>query len=236
RTPDALAVVSDGEALTYRELNEQSNQLARFLQSQGIGRESIVALWMPRSVRYVQFVLGVLKAGGAILPIDPSTPAERIRHMLRDSRPALVLTELPLTEAVLGDAEAVTAEEAISRSTRMPASDLTHGANSSDALYVIYTSGSTGTPKGVMIEHRTLINLLQWQQESIPVQAGASKVLQFAAMSFDVCYQEMFTALLGGAELHIVGEDQKRQPREFVESVVEIGADIVFLPTAFLKY
>ncbi|MGF7029123.1 amino acid adenylation domain-containing protein/non-ribosomal peptide synthase protein (TIGR01720 family) [Paenibacillus mucilaginosus] len=236
KTPHALAVVSDGEAMTYRELNEQSNRLARFLQSKGVGRESIVALRMPRSLRYVQFVLGVLKAGGAILPIDPSTPAERIRHMLSDSSPALVVTDLPLTEAILGDAESVTAEEAISRSRTLPATDLAIGASSGDALYVIYTSGSTGTPKGVLLEHRTLINLLQWQQHSIPVKAGASKVLQFAAMGFDVCYQEIFTALLGGAELHIIGEDRKRQPAEFVESVLAIGADIVFLPTAYLKY
>ncbi|WP_426454579.1 amino acid adenylation domain-containing protein [Paenibacillus sp. S-38] len=238
KTPDALAVVSDGEAATYRELNEQSNRLARFLQSKGVGRESIVALQMPRSLRYIQFVLGVLKAGGAILPIDPSTPAERIRHMLSDSSPALVVTDLPLTEAILGDAEAVTAEEAISRSRTLPSTDLAIGASSGsgDALYVIYTSGSTGTPKGVLIEHRTLINLLQWQQDSIPVEAGASKVLQFAAMGFDVCYQEIFTALLGGAELHLVGEDRKRQPEEFAQAVVSSGVDIVFLPTAYLKF
>uniref|UniRef100_UPI000FDAE023 non-ribosomal peptide synthetase n=1 Tax=Paenibacillus kobensis TaxID=59841 RepID=UPI000FDAE023 len=236
RTPDAVAVVADGIIMTYRELNERSNQLARVLVQQGVSTDGIVGLMMHRSARYIQYVLAVLKAGGAIMPIDPENPADRIRHMLDDSRPVLVVSDTPVDGAVLGEAAMLLAEEAERASADIQSTNLLVKGMASDAMYVIFTSGSTGVPKGVLLEHRTLLNLLQWQRDAIPLEEGRSKVLQFASMSFDVSYQEIFTALLGGAELHVIPEELKRHPKALINEIVSSKADIVFLPTAYLKF
>ncbi|WP_127570963.1 non-ribosomal peptide synthetase, partial [Paenibacillus xylaniclasticus] len=236
RTPDAVAVEADGIRVTYRELNERSNQLARVLELRGVGRDRIVGLMMYRSARYIEFVMAVLKAGGAILPIDPDNPADRIRYILDHSQPVLVISETPADQAVLGDAVLLLAEAAERESISMPSTNLNTNSKSTDALYVIYTSGSTGVPKGVLLEHRTIVNLMQWQTDHIPVVEGVTRITQFASMSFDVCYQEIFTALLNGARLHIIPEELKKLPKALIEEIVSSKADIVFLPTAYLKF
>ncbi|MFF4762941.1 amino acid adenylation domain-containing protein [Streptomyces sp. NPDC001292] len=204
-TPANDAVVFDGGALTYVEVNARANRLARLLIQRGVGPESIVALALPRSVGMVVAQLAVLKAGAAYLPVDPDYPAERIRFMLQDARPRLVVTgggtaltaeggrldlddpELPAILAAFDTANPVDAD-------RTAPLRLDHPA------YVIYTSGSTGTPKGVVVPHTGLAAFAAAAVENFAVDARA-RVLQFASPSFDAAVLELCMALTCGAAL-----------------------------------
>ncbi len=203
RTPEATAVVFGEEELSYRELNERANQLAHHLRGLGVGPESLVGLLTERSVEMLVGLLGVLKAGGAYLPLDAQHPPERLQYMMEDAGVGLLLAQrqllnsAPQTRAteVCIDADW---EEIARRGTENPANLTTP-----DGLaYVIYTSGSTGTPKGVMIQHRGLCNLMESQARAFGVDAG-SRVLQFAAFGFDGSVSEIFTALHVGATLYL---------------------------------
>ncbi|MFD5607228.1 non-ribosomal peptide synthase/polyketide synthase, partial [Streptomyces sp. NPDC127064] len=181
--PDAVALVCGDTELTYRQLNARANQFAHELIAQGVGPEQIVAVALPRSVESVVAVLGVLKAGAAYLPVDPSYPPSRIAFMLDDARPT----------AVIDDPAMVTADDRPDTDPEI-AVDLRHPA------YVIYTSGSTGRPKGVMVSHTGVASLVAAQIERFAIEPD-SRVLQFASPSFDASVSEVFTALLRGAAL-----------------------------------
>ena len=161
RTPDAIAVSSAGDALSYAELNARANRLARRLRGLGVGPEVLVGLCAGRGVELVVALLGVLKAGGAYVPLDPSYPAERLSFMLEDAAVGLLLTQ----GALLGKLPATTAKVlCIDREQEGAESEA--DANFADGVvpgnlaYVIYTSGSTGKPKGVQVTHAALTNLL----------------------------------------------------------------------------
>ncbi len=167
RTPDAVAVVFEGEQLTYLELNARANQLAHYLQSLGVGPEVLVGLCVERSFEMIIGLLGVLKAGGAYVPIDPAYPSERIAYMLDDSRLPVLLTQqklvasLPKHQARVACLD-VNGEEISTASELSPITDLTPentDLTPENLAYVIYTSGSTGKPKGVKVAHRGLCNL-----------------------------------------------------------------------------
>ncbi|MCR4435862.1 MAG: amino acid adenylation domain-containing protein [Clostridiales bacterium] len=232
RTPDAAAVVFEGRKLTYRELNEKSNQLARALREIGVKPNSIVAISMYRSPEMVIGVLGILKAGGAFLPIDPDYPQGRIAYMLEDSNAPLLLTCGDLGEKIKYRGRMVNIDD----------SQLYKGACTNpetvnkpgDLLYVIYTSGSTGKPKGVMLEHKNMVNLMKYQFTKTNLEFRC-KVLQFATISFDVCYQEIFSTLLSGGELHIAGDMLKRNAMELFRFIEENEIRTIFLPTSYLK-
>jgi amino acid adenylation domain-containing protein len=203
RTPDAPAVVHEGEPLTYAELNRRANRLAHHLQAQGVGPDSRVAICVERSPEMVVALLGVLKAGGAYVPLDPSYPAERLGYMLRDSAPVLVLTQERLLDRLPAHGAATLCldrdrERIAGESERNPASGATPGS----LAYVIYTSGSTGRPKGVMVEHRGLCNLVALHADRLGVEPS-SRVLQFASFSFDGHVFEVVMALGQGASLHL---------------------------------
>ncbi len=158
---DGIAVICDSEQLTFAELNARANQLARHLRGLGVGRESLVGICIDRSLEMVVGILGILKSGGAYLPLDPDYPQERLAFMLNDARPSLVLAKSTLTDqlpqsytrVLLLDSDwPAIAENA---DTNLPET-----LRPDDLAYVIYTSGSTGEPKGVMIEHGNLANYL----------------------------------------------------------------------------
>jgi nonribosomal peptide synthetase DhbF len=216
RTPDAVALAwADGE-LTYRELNERANRLARHLIGLGAGPERVVALALPRGEAVIVALLAVAKTGAAYLPVDPGLPPSRIAFMLADAAPVLVVTDtataprLPSATAprlpsdgpprLLADDQATRAEVAA-----RPAFDLTDADRTTSLLglhpvYVIYTSGSTGTPKAVVISHAALANLVAAHVAMHAVGSG-SKLLQVASLSFDTAAGEIWRALVGGATL-----------------------------------
>mgnify|MGYP003042688785 CR=1 FL=1 len=164
RTPDAIAVVHEGECLTYAELNSRANQLARYLVSkEGVGPDQLVGICTDRSLEMVVGLLGILKAGGAYVPLDPAYPSERLAYMLRDATPSVLLIQERLRERLPNAAAEVIAldndwNEIAKKITNNPDSRAL-GLRSDHLAYVIYTSGSTGQPKGVMIEHRNVVNL-----------------------------------------------------------------------------
>ena len=209
--PGAVAVVFEDTALTYGELDERANRLARALIARGAGPERVVGLCLPRSLDLIVAEVAVLKAGAAYLPIDPEYPAERIGYLLADAVPISVLTTAGLASAVdtaparmlLDDPDVVA--ELAGRS----AADLGDtGLTPAGAAYVIYTSGSTGRPKGVVMTHAGVAKLLATGVERLAV-GPHSRVLQFASPSFDVAFFDLCLGLLTGGRLIVVPADRR---------------------------
>jgi len=207
RTPDAIALLQEETSLSYRELNERGNRLARHLRSLGVGPEVRVGLWAERSLDTFVAILAVLKAGGAYVPLDPTYPAERLSFMLADSEAVLVLVpgraELSLPGITTPVVRLMEHAEAIAVHS---GDNLDDDAGLDSLAYVIYTSGSTGRPKGVLVTHRGLGNLAQAQIRAFGV-TPSSRVLQFASLSFDASVSEMAMALCAGATL-VLGPPQ----------------------------
>ncbi|WP_409238113.1 amino acid adenylation domain-containing protein [Streptomyces sp. PA5.6] len=207
-TPDAVALISDGidntdgTRLTYGELNARANALAQLLTGRGVGPEHIVAVALPRSPELVVALLAVLKAGAAYLPLDTSYPAERLRHMVEDARPTLVLTDTGTTGPWAEGIPAVLLDDPALRSrtaTSDPGDPVT-APDPAHPAYVIYTSGSTGTPKGVAVPHSGVVNRLAWMQSEYGLGAD-DRVLQKTPAGFDVSVWEFFWPLLQGASM-----------------------------------
>ncbi|WP_409492252.1 non-ribosomal peptide synthetase [Amycolatopsis sp. cmx-11-12] len=198
RTPDACAVVAGDERLSYLELDTKADALADVLRASGARPGRIVAVCLPRGADYLVAVLAVLKAGAAFLPLDPSHPSGRLRTLLGDAAPVVVLTTTELT-GELSDADwhtLTTADRAPDGATPGDGAD----AGPGDLAYVLYTSGSTGTPKGVLIEHRAVVNFVEAMRDLF-VLTPADRMLGYASTTFDVSIFEMFGALLTGGRL-----------------------------------
>ncbi|OKH99775.1 hypothetical protein A6A06_22110 [Streptomyces sp. CB02923] len=205
--PDKTATVFEGDRLSYAELNADANRLARHLVSQGVGPEHVVALAVPRSLEMVTGMLAVFKAGAAYLPVDPDYPADRIRYMLEDAKPAQVLTTTEAAHVLPGSVTPVVLDAPVTaaRVADLPATDLTDDERRSPLCpahpaYVIYTSGSTGRPKGVVVCHRGIPSLLANQIERCAVGPD-NRVLQFATASFDAAFWDVAMALFTGGTL-----------------------------------
>ncbi|RKG77508.1 non-ribosomal peptide synthetase, partial [Corallococcus terminator] len=201
RTPDATALVFEGQALTYRQLDERANQLAWHLRSLGVGPESSVAVCLERSVELVIALLGVLKAGAAYVPLDPGYPAERLAFMLSDCAAPVLLTQRALASTLPpSSASRLFLDEAGPLLALQPSGPLALALSPDALAYVIYTSGSTGQPKGAMNSHRAVANRLLWMQRSFQL-GPTDAVLQKTPFSFDVSVWEFFWPLLSGARL-----------------------------------
>jgi amino acid adenylation domain-containing protein len=234
-TPDAIAVVFEGEQLTYKELNQRANQLAHYLQRLGVGTEVLVGICVERSIEMVVGLLGILKAGGAYVPLDPTYPLERLRYMLENSSVRVLLTQQQLVES-LADRQAhmvcldIDWEIVARQSEGNPAS----GVTPENLTYVIYTSGSTGFPKGVAMSHRPLSNLILWQLENSTLPQGA-KTLQFTPLCFDVSFQEIFSTWCAGGMLVLISEEVRRDPVQLLGFLKLKGIARLFLPFVALQ-
>jgi natural product biosynthesis luciferase-like monooxygenase protein len=198
RTPRAVALIAGDETLSYEELEQRANRMARYLVARGVGPEVLVGIRLERSADMLVAVLGTLKAGGAYLPLDPSYPEERIRYMIEDSGVRVVVTRTELEGSaaepdgpvlVLLDREA----PAISSEIEAP---LAHSALPANLAYVIYTSGSTGRPKGVMVEHRNVVNFFAAMDARLGIEPGVW--LSVTSLSFDISVLELFWTLARG--------------------------------------
>ncbi|MGW7020115.1 non-ribosomal peptide synthase/polyketide synthase [Streptomyces decoyicus] len=212
RTPGRTAVVCGDTQLTYDEVNRRANRLARLLTARGVGAETLVALALPRSADLVAVLWAVLKAGAGYLPVDPGYPAERIRFMLADAGPALVLTtrdtagclpegteRLVLDDPETADRLAGHAEDDLTDAERVRPLDPGHPA------YVIYTSGSTGRPKGVVVTHRSVADLAVWAGAQFGRQR-LTHVVASTSLNFDVSVFELLCPLLSGGSIEVVAD------------------------------
>jgi amino acid adenylation domain-containing protein len=203
-TPEATAVVSGERILSYRVLNERANQLAHYLIAERIGAEDAVAILLEPSPEMIVALLGVLKSGAAYLPLDSEMPPGRLEYMFADARPALVLSQESLRNAIPGFQKVLTLDgpEAIARLCEYPR----HNPADADRIvllapahpaYVIYTSGSTGTPKGVVVTHAALNNYLQWSVGAYSVSQG-NGAPAYSSIGFDLTVTSIYPQLLAG--------------------------------------
>ena len=235
RIPLSVAVAFKEERLTYRELNARANQLAHYLKTLGVGPEVLVGICVERSLEMVVGVLGILKAGGAYVPLDPAYPSERLTFMLEDTQTSVLLTQARLVESLPPHSSRVVCldsdwEEIARHSQSNPFSQVA----TTNLAYVIYTSGSTGRPKGVAMSHRPLCNLLFWQLESSTVSTGA-KTLQFAPLSFDVSFQEIFSTWCSDGTLVLISEELRRDAIALLHFLSEKAIERLFLPFVALQ-
>ncbi|MGC5022575.1 amino acid adenylation domain-containing protein [Micromonospora sp. DT47] len=200
RTPDAVAVTIDGRSTTYAELNAAANRIAHRLRTAGVGPEVLVGVCAERSVELVAGLLGVLKAGGAYLPLDPEYPADRLAFMVADADAPVVLVQQHLRDVLPETGASVLALDDASVWADRPTADPAPTAGPEHLAYVIYTSGSTGRPKGVPNTHRGIVNRLDWMQKTYRLGADDA-VLQKTPASFDVSVWEFFWPLREGARL-----------------------------------
>jgi amino acid adenylation domain-containing protein len=228
RTPDRIAVVCDGDALSYRELDERSNQLGHYLRARGVKAETLVPVLLERSVGMIVGILGILKAGGAYVPLDPAYPRQRIGVILLDTAAGLVVTHSEQAE-LLEDwkgLEKVCMDrewEAIGRESR---GKVESGTRPDALAYIIYTSGSTGIPKGVMIEHGNVVRLLKHERPLY--KFGEEDVwTMFHSYCFDVSVWEMYGALWYGGRLVVVSRDATRDKALFAELLSREGVTVL---------
>jgi amino acid adenylation domain-containing protein/non-ribosomal peptide synthase protein (TIGR01720 family) len=235
RTPDATAVIFEDRQLSYRELNERANQLARYLRRMGVGAEVLVGLSVDRSMEMVVGLLGILKAGGAFVPLDPQYPLNRLSFMLDDAGLKLLLTQQHLLEALPEHgAEVVCLDRDWGRICAGAREDLEGAATEDNAAYVIYTSGSTGAPKGVVVQHRSACNLAAAQIADFRLN-DCSRLLQFASLNFDAAVSEIFTALLSGATLCLASTPQLMPGPALLDLLNRHAISTVTLPPTALR-
>lgn len=236
RTPDAAAIVIEGQQLSYKELNSRSNKLARYLRRRGVSTDVKVGICIDRSIEMVIGVLAIIKAGGAYVPLDPEYPHERLRLMLEDAQCSVLLTNermlnrLPETEITVlcCDRDWAKVER---ESEDNPQNDI----GGENLLYVIYTSGSTGQPKGVAMTERALSNLISWQLEHAGLSTSA-RTLQFAPLGFDVSFQELFSTWCSGGTLLLISDEMRRDALSLLRFLARQKVQRIFLPFVFLQH
>lgn len=213
KTPDAIALIFENASLTYLQLNEKANQLAHYLQAQGVKAETLVGICVERSLEMVIGLLGILKAGGAYVPIDPTYPQERLAFMLEDAQVNILLTQKHLLSCLPASTASIFCLDYDWKSiSEFNCENLNVSITENNLAYMIYTSGSTGKPKGVLNEHVGICNRLYWTQEIYNLDTSDS-VLQKTPFSFDVSVWEIFGTLVSGACLVIAKPEGHKNPQ-----------------------
>ena len=234
-TPDAFAVEFGSSQLTYAELNRQANQLARYLNKNGVGPESCVGLCMERSPDLMVGVLGILKAGAAYVPLDPQHPASRLAYQVEDAQIELLVTQQQFTNLFAGLVKTTVCFDSIGQEiAKLDETNLQRGVDAGNLAYVIFTSGSTGKPKGVGMTHGPLTNLVNWQLSRSSVDHPL-KTLQFTSLTFDVSFQEIFTTWCQGGCLVLMEEDARRDFSLLWGILREKRVERLFLPFIALE-
>ncbi|MBV9792056.1 MAG: AMP-binding protein, partial [Chloroflexi bacterium] len=206
RTPDAIAVMAQDQQLSYRELDRAANCLAHYLQALGVGPETVVAIAVERSPDLLIALLGILKAGAAYVPLDPSYPAERIQFMLHDARASVLLTQQTIIDCLPEHHVQVIYLDSDPTIATYPATAPASAATPDNLAYVLYTSGSTGQPKGVQIPHRALVNFLHAMQRAPGITADDT-LLALTTIAFDIAGLELFLPLTVGARIVLADRD-----------------------------
>ncbi len=230
KTPNHIALIEDEKEMTYEEVNKKSNQIARFLRRKGIEKGDLVGVMMERSCDFILSIMGILKAGGGYIPIDPSYPKDRVEYMLQDSKAKILLVDKNTVEEIGYEGNILyIRDESIFLEEDKNIKSIHH---SKDVAYVIYTSGSTGKPKGVMLEHESVINYVWWAAKSY-VKGETLNFPLYTSISFDLTVTSIYVPLITGNTMVIYKEED---PSLLVEKVFEENkVGIVKLTPAHLK-
>ena len=232
KNPDGIAVWSEEGSLTRTELDSQSNQLARHLREMGVGPEVMVGLFAERSCELVLGLLGIVKAGGVYVPLDPDYPAERLKFMMIDAATPIVLTQARLADRLPEtNANIVCLDRDLEKIAAHSSDPLVVDIDPDNLIYMIYTSGSTGQPKGAMNTHRAICNRLTWMQDTFRLTPSDS-VLQKTPFSFDVSVWEFFWPLMTGAKLVMSNPGGHVDPAYLVQMINEHQITVLhFVPS-----
>ncbi|MCA1612743.1 MAG: amino acid adenylation domain-containing protein [Acidobacteria bacterium] len=231
RAPHSLAVADESQQLSYQEFDRRANQLARHLQKLGVGPEVAVAVCMEPSVEMLVGLLGVLKAGGAYLPLDPQYPHDRLTFMLDDVQAPLLLTQERLTDTIPAHwSQVVSLDSDWGLIAEESEDELTNQAAAENLAYVIYTSGSTGTPNGVGCTHGGLSNLVAWHRGAFDVSPD-DRAPQLAGTAFDASVWEVWPYLAAGASIHLPPAETRANPAQLKDWLLSKAITVAFLPT-----
>ncbi|MBY7735091.1 non-ribosomal peptide synthetase, partial [Francisella philomiragia] len=245
KNPDAIAIVFEDQEVTYKELNERSNQLARYIRkqyrratNQELKPDTLIPLCLERGIDMVIGILGVMKSGGAYVPMDPDYPADRLKHILSDTNAKLVITQnhIEYRFKEVTDILLISINEQNSQTVYQgeKATNLSQYSQATDLAYVIYTSGTTGLPKGVMIEHHSVINLVKEQIYFFNLDKF-SKVLQFASFVFDASVSEIFITLISGSTLYICSKELRKDGNELITFLMSNQISVAKFTPSFLS-
>ena len=237
RTPHSVAASAAGQRISYRDLNRRTNRIARLLTLGGVGPESIVGLFCERGIDSIAAILGIFKAGGAYLPLDPAHPAARMREIIERSGLRIVLaspTLAPLlAEAGKGLGLCVIELDSLTAAEESD-ENVPCGGSPKNLAYVIFTSGSTGAPKGAMIEHRGMLNHLIHKIDDLEI-AGTDAIAQTASLCFDISVWQLLAGLLVGARVDVFDDDAVRDPARLLDSLKTQGISIVEVVPSMLR-
>ncbi|SHJ99066.1 amino acid adenylation domain-containing protein, partial [Clostridium cavendishii DSM 21758] len=224
KTPDNIAIVCGDKKVTYRELNERANSIARTLRKKGVIPNSIVAIMLERSIDMMVGLFAILKSGASYLPIDPSHPEDRIKYMIEDSKTNVLLTEGKFSEKIKFNGEEVYLDNKESYSNDLR--NLKNVNESSDLAYVIYTSGSTGKPKGVMVEHKQVNNFIHGIEKEINIKSYKN-MLCVTTVSFDIFVLESIVPLSYGLTITIAKENEQVDAILLNQIIIKNNIDIL---------
>jgi amino acid adenylation domain-containing protein len=234
-TPNDIAAIFGEHSLTFDALNRRANQLAHHLRAAGIGQEMRVGISMHRSFEMLVAILGVLKAGAGYVPLDPAVPAERLHYMIEDAQLKLILTQDRFLETLKSHGTPLlpidTRWSEISSRPEMNPEPLPFADS---LVYITYTSGTTGRPKGILMTQRPLLNLLGWMLRTthLPPQA---RTLQFASLSFDVSFQDIFSTWFSGGTVVLITEAERQDLSGLASLLDRYGVHRIFLPAVALQ-
>ena len=217
QTPEAAAVIFDGQQYTYAELNRKANQLARHLQANGVGSDTVAAVCLPRSFEMIVAILAILKASGAYLPLDPGYPTERLAWMLADAQAVLLITQAELAASLPAQTPTLLLAHSQQAIARQSGDDLATAVSPHALAYLIYTSGSTGQPKGVMVSHKNLVHSTLARQLYYP--RLVSRFLLLSSVAFDSSIAGIFGTLCQGGGLVLPKQGQEHNVQQLAQLI-----------------
>jgi tyrocidine synthetase-3 len=241
KNPSQIALVFGDESITYSELNDRANQLAHFISTTNKQQaDPIIALYLDRGIEMIVSIMAVLKSGAAYVPISPEYPESRVQYLLGDTKATIILSDNSSKDKLatclegLSQLPVVINVDDTSYQEESTKVNFSNNCTSRDLAYVIYTSGTTGKPKGVMVEHRSLVNLVECVTKTHELEPG-TKSLFFSDYVFDASVYELFPRLIAGAQIFIASKEVREEPDELLKVINENEIKNVFVPTALLN-
>ncbi len=235
KTPDNIAVVFEEQKLTYKELNEKANSLARYLTLNELNKIDNIGIFTDRCIETIIGILAILKIGKTFVPIDPLYPKERISHIIDSAKLNCILyTSSNLyTKSLEKNLKFININ--LNNYENYDNSNINKTILPKSNLYIIFTSGSTGLPKGLCISHKNMVNLIFFEINKTPILEKGTIILQFATMSFDVSYQEIFSSLLSGNELVLISDEKRKNIDILVNYILKNKISTLFIPPTYLQ-